>query len=198
MSVHRLFTMLPIILLDKNMTLADLEKKSGVAHATLFDIYSGKTSFKKCSIETAIKIATALEMDVKELYDKLTYKDLSDVIISRDFDLYRSNILHEYKSMRYDSFRKKYKKDPNVLFDNKEYDKSLYLVTLLDEICHNHNQKVDKEYNEIRQRKLDKLLVPSSIYIKLSLNKVDVAVLLKNASKTFLKKNILEVDIFNE
>lgn len=184
--------MLPIILLEKNMSLSDLEKKSGVAHATLFDIYSGKTDFKKCSIDTAIKIANALNMDVKELYNKLTYKDLSSVVINRDFDLFRSNVLHDIKRMGYASFIEKYSNEPNILFSNKEYDKSIYLTSLLDEICLKHNQNINQQYKEIREYKLDKLLVPGSVYIKMSLNKINLSLLLKKASKTFLKKNILE------
>lgn len=190
--------MLPIILLEKNVTLADLEKKSGVAHATLFDIYSGKTDFKKCSIEVAIKLANALDMEVKDLYDKLTLNDLSDVIISRDFDLYRSNILHELKEKRYQEFVNKHKVDIEEFFKKEEFDKSLYTLTLIDDLVDKYDLDIDEDYSEIRNYKLDKILIPSSIYLRLKTKTINVASFIKDASKPFLKHNIFEEKLIYE
>lgn len=65
--------MLKELLKKKNVTLRELEKSSGIAHATLFDLYSGKSDFNKCSIKNAIKIAKALNMSIEDLYIELTY-----------------------------------------------------------------------------------------------------------------------------
>lgn len=177
------------------MSLADLERKSQVAHATLFDIYSEKTDFKKVSVEVASKIAKALDMSIDELYMKLTYKDMTDMVTSKEFDLYRSDTLHKLRRDRWKKFVEKHKSEVNELYKNEEFDKSIYLATLIDDICKKHKEPLIEEFEEVREVKLDKLLVPSSIYFALNLNTITSSELIKKSSKVFLKNNIIEEEI---
>ena len=55
------------ILEEKGMTKYRLAKQSGVPHATLNDICSGKTSIGKCSAETLYRIARALDVSMESL-----------------------------------------------------------------------------------------------------------------------------------
>ncbi len=55
------------LLAQKNMTKYRLATESGVPHATLSDIYSGKTAIERCSAETVYKLAKALGVSMEML-----------------------------------------------------------------------------------------------------------------------------------
>lgn len=55
------------ILAESGMTKYKLAKLSGVPHATLNDICSGKTRIEKCSGETLYKLAKALHVSMEAL-----------------------------------------------------------------------------------------------------------------------------------
>ena len=56
-----------LILEQKGITKYRLAKQSGVPHATLNDICSGKTSIRKCSAETLYRIARVLDISMEAL-----------------------------------------------------------------------------------------------------------------------------------
>lgn len=55
------------LLEERGITKYRLAKKSGVPHATLNDICSGKTSIGKCSAETIYRIARILDISMESL-----------------------------------------------------------------------------------------------------------------------------------
>ena len=57
------------ILIQTGMTKYRLRKLSGVPHATLNDLCSGKTRIEKCSGETLYRLAKVLGVSIEELYD---------------------------------------------------------------------------------------------------------------------------------
>ncbi len=57
------------ILLQSGMTKYRLAKISGVPHATLNDLCSGKTRIEKCSGETLYRLATALQVPMESLLE---------------------------------------------------------------------------------------------------------------------------------
>ncbi len=59
--------MIEDLLAKRNMTKYRLAVVSGVPHATLNDICSGKTRLEKCSAETVYKIAKALGVSMEML-----------------------------------------------------------------------------------------------------------------------------------
>ena len=58
------------IIEQKQITKYRLAKESGVPHATLNDICSGKTNIGKCSAETLYKIAKVLNVSMESLLDE--------------------------------------------------------------------------------------------------------------------------------
>ena len=52
---------------EKNMTRAELSRKSGVPESTLRDILSGKAQFDRCEVLTVACIAGALDTTIEEL-----------------------------------------------------------------------------------------------------------------------------------
>lgn len=59
-----------VILEQKGITKYRLAKQSGVPHATLSDICSGKTSIGKCSAETLYRIARVLDVPMETLINE--------------------------------------------------------------------------------------------------------------------------------
>lgn len=58
------------VLLNKNhMTKYRLSKLSGIPHATLNDICSGKTRIEKCTAETIYRLAQALNVSIEQLVE---------------------------------------------------------------------------------------------------------------------------------
>ena len=55
------------IIEQRQITKYRLAKESGVPHATLNDICSGKTNIGKCSAETLYKIAKVLDVSMESL-----------------------------------------------------------------------------------------------------------------------------------
>jgi plasmid maintenance system antidote protein VapI len=62
------------IIEQKKITKYRLAKESGVPHATLNDICSGKTNIGKCSAETLYKIAKVLDVSMESLLSDNLYE----------------------------------------------------------------------------------------------------------------------------
>ena len=72
------------ILIQTGMTKYRLQKLSGVPHATLSDLCSGKTHIEKCSGETLYRLAKALEVPIELLLEsamsqKIQYEQAQDL-----------------------------------------------------------------------------------------------------------------------
>ncbi len=85
--------------------------------------------------------------------------------------------------------------DINIFFKNKEYAKSLYLLSLLDYLSINNNIDINHSYDEMRNLKLSKLYVSKSIYLLLLMKVIKISDVFKDSIDVFLSHNILEGDI---
>ena len=91
---------------EKGMTKYRLSKLSGVPHATLNDLCSGKTRIEKCSAETLYKIAKTLQVSMETLIEDELTCSIEKIEIqtireeSYEFGLpeYLQNDLDAYKS----------------------------------------------------------------------------------------------------
>lgn len=191
--------MLRIILERKNMSMYSLEKKTDISHSTISDIYNEKINIDHCSVINIKKIAHALEMSMESLYDLLSYNDLKYVIFIRDFDLFKSEICHDYKRLSDKNFLKKYLVNNEIenLILEKEYEKAFYLLAFIDYLCIKNGVPLANKYNLLRNKKLNKLIVPESIYLLLANRKVKISSIIKEANKEFLKYNIIESEVEN-
>ena len=57
------------LIISNGITKYRLSKISGIPHATLSELCSGKTSIEKCSAETLYKIAKALDVSMESLLE---------------------------------------------------------------------------------------------------------------------------------
>lgn len=191
--------MLRVILKEKNISLYSLEKKSDISHSTLSDIYNEKINIDKCSILTMKKIASSLKMSIEELYDFLAYKKLDYFAFNRDFDLYKSEICHDYRRLKDAEFLKKYliNKEIEKLVIDKEYIKAFYLLSFVDYICLKNDLPLANKYDKLRKQKLDKIYVSESILLLLLNKKITVSQIFNECNKEFLKHNIIESEVEN-
>ncbi len=74
------------ILTSNGMTKYRLAKLSGVPHATLNDICSGKTRIEKCSGETLYKLAKALSVSMETLIESESKEHSTESNIERAYE----------------------------------------------------------------------------------------------------------------
>lgn len=191
--------MLRLLLQQKNMTLYRLEKETGLPHSTLLDIYHERVNIAKCSSFVLKKIATALNMSMDNLYNILTYEDLSLVTCDLHFDLFKSNICHEVKRLTYEKFIEMYSNNEEImrLYQAQQQYESYYLLSMLDNLCNETKRPLIDKYDDMRDAKFDKLIVPESIYYLLVNKQIKMEDVLNEALPEFLKHNILESEIDN-
>lgn len=191
--------MLRVILNEKNQSLYQLEKASHVSHATLNDIYNERCNIDNCSISILNKIAKSLDMSIDSLYKYLSYDDLSLIKYDDDFDLFKSNTLQDLKRTGEKSFVDRIEKENEIvnLFSNKEYAKSLYLLSLVDYLSEKNHVDLNQKYEYMRENSLDKMYVPKSIYLLLATKTIKISDVYKESIKTFLNHNIMEAELDN-
>ena len=189
--------MLRAILNDRNISLYQLEKASNISHATLNDIYNERSNIDNCTVLVMSKIAHSLNMEIDDLYKKLTYDDLSLFAYSDDFDLFKSNTLQHLKRVGDKAFIKEIK-DSHVIdayYQNQNYLEALYLLSLIDYLCAKKDIPLLKQYDELREFKLNKLYVSKSIYLLLATKHINLTSISKECVKEFLTHNIVEADL---
>ena len=191
--------MLRAILEEKNMSMYKLEKSSNLSHATLSDLLNEKTKAENCSSSLIKDISSSLNMSMDDLYDKLTYRDLSAIHFDKNFDLFKSNIAHELRSLEYKEFLKKYltNDEVEILFTNKKQKEALYLVALIDYLCQSHNLPIPTKYNSIRNYKLDSFCVSESLYRLMETKQILFSTIYKESIPSFREHNIIEAEIEN-
>lgn len=191
--------MLRAILSEKKISMYKLEKSSNLSHSTLSDLVNEKTKPENCSSSLLKDISKALNMSMDDLYDKLTYDDLSSIKYDRDFDLFKSNICHELHSKQYKAFLKHYLMTDEIerLFEDKKYKQALYLVSMIDYLCETNDLPIPTKYNEIRNYKLDKFCVSESLYRLMQTKQIQFSSIYKDSIPTFRDHNIIEAEIDN-
>ena len=190
--------MLRPLLNSKNLSLYKLEKTSQLSHATLNDLFNEKTSVEKCSGALIHDIANSLGMSMDDLYSILSYENLSPLCFSESFDLFKSNVCHELKALGTKDFLKKHISNNSIFkyFDADAKIESLYLLSLIDYLCEENGLPLIKEYDAIRQYKLDKLYVSKSVYLLLKSKTAKISSLYREAIPSFLNHNILEANVY--
>lgn len=181
------------------MSMYSLEKKTDISHSTISDIFNEKINIDHCSVINIKRIAQALEMTMEDLYDALSYNELKYITFNRNFDLYKSEICHDYKRLGDKEFIVKYLSNNEIeyLSLNKEYDKAFYLLAFIDYICIKNGIPLINKYKMLRQKKLNKLVVSESIFLLLSTKRLKISTVIKESNKEFLKYNIIESEVEN-
>ena len=179
---------------QKSMTIYRLSKESGIPYATLNDICNGKTRLEKCSAETVYRIARALDSRVEDLLAPIMEKRSS-------FELFKSSVCHRLKELGdIDFILDTLQRDEiRTYYQRKWYPESLYLLAMLDYISRLNDVPLCKEYNDLRNAKLDHPIYPASVLAMDAVNNDTQAKenSVREAIPEFLKYNIIESEVRN-
>jgi len=182
------------ILKEKGMSKYTLSQVSGVPYATISDICSGKVKIEKCAAGTLYKIAKKLRVTVDDLLaEQMEYRD--------SFDGFKSNICHMVKNMGDMDFiihilETKYIR--KLLF-RKWYPESLYVLAMVDYLCRENDLPVCKEYSDLREMRLNKIIYPIGIILMSVLSKSEQPKIdsFEKAIPEFKRFNIVENEVRN-
>lgn len=188
------------ILWRRGMTKYKLAKASGLPHTTINDICSGKTRIEKCSAETLYKLSKPLGVSMEELIEDGMKGDAAMEYRSA-FDVFKSNVCHQVKDMgdldfvihtlESDRIRK--------YFDKQWYPESLYVLAMVDYLCHENGLPLCREYNDIRAKKLAEPLFPLSVVMADAVTKNSrwKTESVRDAIPEFMRCNIVESEVRN-
>lgn len=186
--------MLQKMLQEKNMTIYQCAKLTGIPYTTLSEVVRGKTSIEKCSAEVVYKLAKILNVTVEDL--------LCNAVQARmDFEIFKSNVCHLVKDLgEIDFILEIIKKDDIFKYWNKQwYSEAFYLLAMLDYLSRINDIPLCTKYSEIRAHSLKKPLYPRDVLLaaKLQTSHDIKAQCRKTAIPEFLRYNIIESEIEN-
>ena len=179
---------------DHDISLYQLAERSNVSYTTVFNLANDKSSIDKCSFGTVKKIARALDISTDDLAT-LCHND-------RPFFVFRSEQCHLVKR----------KGELDYLIDVLKNDlvseywrlsfhaEALYLLGMLDYICHRNGFPECENYNTLRKYRLNMTLFPIDTYLDEALLK-DPNVYkdaIDGCIPEFYKFNIVERNIFDD
>ena len=119
--------MLQKMLQEKNMTIYQCAKLTGIPYTTLSEVVRGKTSIEKCSAEIVYKLAKILNVTVEDL--------LCNAVQARmDFEIFKSNVCHFVKDNdELDFIVTTLQEDEISRYWNKKwYPEAFYLLAMVD------------------------------------------------------------------
>ena len=187
-------------LAQKNITKYRLWKESGVPQATISDICTGKTKIEKCSAETIYRIAKVLNVSMESLVAPAVLR-MDEERKRPSFDAFKSNVCHQVKDLGDIPFIIQLLQSNQIreLYEKKWYPEALYLLAMLDYLSRENNVPICKNYNDIRNSKLQKLVYPSSVVILCKTMNSDKPKeeIIRMAIPEFLRFNIVESEVRN-
>lgn len=188
------------VLQQKNISAYRLWKESGVPQATISDICTGKTSIEKCSAETIYKLSKVLGMSMEDLVLPAIQRK-EDRQSRPSFELFKSSTCHMVKDMGDIPFVIQILQTNQIrkLYEKQWYPEALYLLAMLDYLSRENNIPICKNYNDIRNSRLQNLLFPSSVVIlcKAANSDAPKEECLRQAIPEFLRFNIVECEVRN-
>lgn len=184
-------------LAQNNLTKYQLSKMSQIPYSTIADLFSEKTSLKKCSVDVVYKLAKSLNTTVENLLESIDDQEPERV----DLEIYKSHIQHQVHDSGDLIFIEKIVTSNQIenYFESKWYPEAFYLLATVDYLSRIHEIPLYNKYDVFRKAKLKKLLFPASIAVLSSSEGTNLikAELLKNAIPEFLQFNIVESEIRN-
>ncbi len=183
---------------QQNMTRYRLAKESGLPHATISDICSGKAQIEKCSAETLYKIAKVLHVSIEDLI-----RDHMEPTEKRcaSFDVFKSNVCHQVKDMGDLNFII-FVLESNIIqqyYEKKWMAECLYMLAMVDYLSRENGLPLYSGYNDLRTKRLAKPLYPMSVVLADAVSKTTTHTerSYETAIPEFLRFNIVESEIRN-
>lgn len=186
--------MFEAILKEKNITIYQCAKLSGIPYTTVSEIVRGKTRIEKCSAETVYKMSKVLNISMEELMR-------NSVELRPEFEIFKSNVCHFVKdtdeldfivtTLQTDDIRRYWKK--------KWYPEAFYLLAMVDYLSRINDVPLCTKYDDIRLHALKKPLYPRDVIMAAKLSPdLDIKEKCRGeAIPEFLRFNIIESEVRN-
>ena len=186
--------MISNLLKEKNLSIYQCSKLTGIPYTTLSEVVRGKTNIGKCTVETVYKLAKLLNTTVDEL--------IRDTVEARiDFEIYKSNVCHAVRDEgELDFIINALKKDDiRSYWEKSWYPEAFYLLATVDYLSRLNGLPLCSAYNDIRSQSLKKKLYPRDTILADTLDPTlnAKAECERNAIPEFLSFNIVESEISN-
>lgn len=188
------------LLKEKQLSVYQCAKDSGVPYTTLSDIVKGKTRIEKCTAETIYKLARTLHVTMEALLTEGFREDENAPNLG-DFEIYKSNICHLVKDKGDMDFIIDILKGNQIrnYWEQQWYRESFYLLAMVDYLSRENGLPLCNDYEDIRKCKLSEPLYPQDVVLAAKLDgSLDMKEqCLKEAIPEFLRFNIIESEIRN-
>ncbi len=186
--------MLEAILKEKNLTIYQCAKLSGIPYTTLSEIVRGKTKLQKCSAETVYRLSKVLNVSMEDL--------IRDSFAERmDFEIFKSNICHRVKDTDEIDFiiAQLEADDISKYWSRKWYPEAFYLLAMVDYLSRLNNIPFCTKYDVIRTQSLREPLYPRDVMMAVKLHAdLDIRERCRQeAIPEFVRFNIIESEIRN-
>ncbi len=186
--------MLEAILKERNLTMYQCAKLSGIPYTTLSEVVRGKTKIEKCSAETVYRLSKILNVSMEDLIHS-TPRERSD------FEIFKSNICHRVKDSDEIDFIVTELQADNVskYWSRGWYPEAFYLLAMLDYLSCLNDIPLCTKYDAIRTRSLKEPLYPRDVMMAVKLHSdLDIRERCrKEAIPEFMRFNIIESEIRN-
>lgn len=183
------------LLEEKNLTIYECSKRSGIPYSTLSDIVKGKTAIEKASFETAHKLASVLDISMDELYSKMHIPERPS------FENFKSQMQHDLQREGDKQFllSKVQSNYVGLLWSWKWYAEALYTLAMIDYLCRVNNLPICSKFNTYRKHRLEETIYPMDINLLSHLSGNDDAkrqAVLESIPE-FIRFNIVETEVRN-
>lgn len=184
--------MLERLLNERQMSVYQCAKLSGISYTTLLEIVRGKTDIGKCSAETVYRLASVLNVAMEDLL-----RDTVEVRV--DFEIFKSNVCHLVKDLSdIDYIIETLKADDvNRYWNKKWYPEAFYTLAMLDYLSRINDIPLCEKYNQIRMQSLSRTVYPKDVLLADKLDSKSRAKenSYRDAIPEFVRFNIVESEI---
>ena len=186
--------MLDTLLKQRNMSIYQCAKLSGIPYTTLSEIVRGKTRLEKCSAEIVYKLSKLLDISMEDM--------IADSIeVRSDFEIFKSNVCHKAKDNGDFDFIISVLESDDIrrYWSKKWYPEAFYLLAMIDYLSRENEVPLCNKYDDIRSQSLKTPLYPKDILMaaKLSPTPDRREECRKRAIPEFIRFNIVESEVRN-
>ncbi|MBO4495128.1 MAG: helix-turn-helix domain-containing protein [Clostridiales bacterium] len=186
MLVNRLFE-------KQGITKYRFSKETGVPQSTINDILSGKANLEKCSAGTIYRIAKVLGVSVEDILESV------NIDFRTDFSTFKRHLRQQLKKWGDIAFIDNMLESDKVrvLWEREMLTESMYLLGMLDYLARENNLPPIAGYDDIRGKRLRKLLFPDVLQVISKINKNDKILIraVQAAIPELLAFRIVEPDV---
>jgi transcriptional regulator with XRE-family HTH domain len=181
--------MLKDILTEKNMSVYEVSKRSGIPYTTLNDLVSGKKNIENCSVKILKTLADLFQMSLDRFYNEC------HVYTMNEFETFKSNVCHELKEKGQIDYLVELLSSNLIVeyWENGKRAQSLYLLGMADYLSRLCEVPLCDKYDKYRSMKLSKTVYP----ISATMNQKEEQYCMEHAIPEFLKFGIVEGDVFD-